>query len=343
MSQFEERAREEISQAKARLAYVVVTELYLLVIARFFDIDVESAFVRIQVLLLGVTLYALFLLYFVRRYMVFSPLRQGVTIAVDIGAVSYVMFLLGGAGAVFYPLYLWIISGNGLRFGMAYLWFAMGLGFVGFAVLVGFNDYWLANLSAGIGLLLGVLILPSFFAVLIRRLHQLNQRLQTLVVAKEHLASHDDLTGLCNRYCFNRRLAEEIARAERNGLGFSLLYLDLDGFKPINDSYGHDVGDLLLKSVADRLRAEIRSVDLAVRLGGDEFAVLTMAGNGDDQAGVLVGRIEQAITAPHDVLDDRGNSLSIGVSIGVATYPLDGTDAETLMRVADTQMYRKKG
>lgn len=163
------------------------------------------------------------------------------------------------------------------------------------------------------------------------------------MVAKEHLASHDDLTGLCNRYCFNRRLAEEIARAERNGLGFSLLYLDLDGFKPINDSYGHDVGDLLLKSVADRLRAEIRSVDLAVRLGGDEFAVLTMAGNGDDQAGVLVGRIEQAITAPHDVLDDRGNSLSIGVSIGVATYPLDGTDAETLMRVADTQMYRKKG
>ncbi|MCB1737601.1 MAG: diguanylate cyclase [Gammaproteobacteria bacterium] len=340
MFELQERAREEISQAKARMVYAVITALYLAIVFGMVRVETDIHVIELQVLIGIVFIYSIALILFVRKRMTFSPLRQVVTIVIDIGTITLMMDALSAWGAAFYPLYLWVISGNGLRFGIVYLWFAMALGFIGFTLLIIFNSYWQANLPTGIGLVLGVLILPTFFAVLIRRLHQLNARLQQLVLAKDYQASHDDLTGLCNRSCFKRRLNEEIARAQRNGQRFSVLYLDLDGFKDVNDRLGHEAGDRLLKSVAQRLLAEIRSVDLAVRLGGDEFVVLTMSGDATGPSRTLMPRIKQAISAPYEEPDV---TMSVGVSIGEAIYPDDGTDAESLMRQADARMYQQKG
>ncbi len=154
-----------------------------------------------------------------------------------------------------------------------------------------------------------------------------------------HLAQHDILTNLPNRMLLKDRLGQAIVAAQRNGSRVAVLFLDLDGFKPINDSLGHGIGDKLLRSVAKRLLACVRTSDTVSRQGGDEFVILLseIADAGD--AGVKAEKILKAMVAPHHI--DQ-NSLCITASIGVSTYPEDGLDAEVLVKNADMAMYQAK-
>ncbi|MDR3466039.1 MAG: EAL domain-containing protein [Xanthobacteraceae bacterium] len=153
-----------------------------------------------------------------------------------------------------------------------------------------------------------------------------------------HLAHYDALTGLPNRTLFRNQIERELARTAE-GKAFALLYIDIDEFKHINDSLGHQVGDELLKAVAARLRSHIRETDLVARLGGDEFAVIqTNLGSADDAA-EFVRRIHDAIRQPYDCL---GHSLSTDASIGIALAPRDGTDLDKLVKNADLAMYGAK-
>ena len=155
----------------------------------------------------------------------------------------------------------------------------------------------------------------------------------------EHSSLHDRLTGLPNRVLLHRRLEEAIERAGSDGLMAAVLYIDIDDFKKVNDTMGHSVGDVLLKEIADRLRANTRQVDCVARMGGDEFiAVLTEIGDVDDVAAIArkLGRT----SAEPVPLGDR--NVVATCSIGIAIFPQDGADAETLIRNADTAMYRAK-
>ena len=153
-----------------------------------------------------------------------------------------------------------------------------------------------------------------------------------------HLAYHDALTGLPNRLLFFEHLAHAVANAARSGASLAVLYLDLDRFKLVNDSLGHNVGDLLLEAVADRLRVSLRTADLAARLGGDEFAVL--AENTDaDGAAVLAERIGEVLAGAFTV---GGHELTLSASIGVVVDEAGQTDADGLLRNADLAMYRAK-
>jgi diguanylate cyclase (GGDEF)-like protein/PAS domain S-box-containing protein len=154
-----------------------------------------------------------------------------------------------------------------------------------------------------------------------------------------HLAQHDVLTDLPNRVLFNDRLTQAIALAERQGKQLAVMFVDLDHFKKINDSLGHDVGDKLLRSVAGRLNACVRRSDTIGRLGGDEFVVLLSQIEHAEDAAINARRTLRALTAPH-IIDSK--SLDINVSIGVSTYPSDGQDAESLMNRADNAMYEAK-
>jgi diguanylate cyclase (GGDEF)-like protein/PAS domain S-box-containing protein len=154
-----------------------------------------------------------------------------------------------------------------------------------------------------------------------------------------HLAQHDALTDLPNRVVFNDRLTQAIALAERQGRQLAVMFVDLDHFKKINDSLGHDVGDKLLRSVAGRLKACVRRSDTISRLGGDEFVVLLSQVEHAEDAAISARKTLRALTAPH-LID--GKSLDISVSIGVSTYPIDGQDAEGLMNRADNAMYEAK-
>jgi diguanylate cyclase (GGDEF)-like protein/PAS domain S-box-containing protein len=154
-----------------------------------------------------------------------------------------------------------------------------------------------------------------------------------------HLAQHDALTDLPNRMLFNDRLTQAISLAERQGKQLAVMFVDLDHFKKINDSLGHDVGDQLLQSVAGRLLACVRRSDTVSRLGGDEFVVLLFQVEHAEDAAVTARKILRALTSPH-VIDNR--SLDVHASIGVSTYPSDGQDAESLLSRADNAMYEAK-
>ena len=155
----------------------------------------------------------------------------------------------------------------------------------------------------------------------------------------EHQANHDALTGLANRNLLRDRLEQGLRVAHRYGRACSVAFIDLDNFKLINDSLGHDVGDQVLKIVGERLAACIREGDTVARLGGDEF-VLLVTEHGRDSGRLRVAqRVIAAISQPF-MIEQR--EFKVTCSIGIASFPHDGTDADTLLRNADTAMYRAK-
>ncbi len=153
------------------------------------------------------------------------------------------------------------------------------------------------------------------------------------------LAYHDALTGLPNRLLFNDRLALAVAQARRKGERLAVLFLDLDGFKAVNDSLGHNLGDLLLRGTADRIQASLRAVDSVARLGGDEFILLLPGIRRVEEAARVAEKVLESIRAPLAV---EGHELFVTASMGISVYPEDGEDVETLVKNADTAMYRAK-
>lgn len=153
------------------------------------------------------------------------------------------------------------------------------------------------------------------------------------------LARSDGLTGLANRAMFIDQLRHACAAADRGAPGFALLYLDLDHFKPVNDTLGHPVGDLLLQEVAMRLRSCTRESDLVARLGGDEFAVLQGAVSENAQAGVLAEKIQKCLAMPFSL---NGNEVRISVSIGISPYVRGGGGADEMLAQGDLALYRSK-
>ncbi len=167
----------------------------------------------------------------------------------------------------------------------------------------------------------------------------LYKQLAAYSIALESLAMHDALTGLPNRRLLMDRLALSIAHAHRNKSNMAVMYLDLDGFKSVNDSAGHDVGDMLLRMVADRLVAAVRQVDTVARMGGDEFVIALWETSHPDDVEKLVTKVIQAVAQPYQLLD---SSMSITASVGVSVYPTHGEQGETLMKRADQALNAAK-
>lgn len=152
-------------------------------------------------------------------------------------------------------------------------------------------------------------------------------------------AHHDFLTGLPNRILLNDRIGQAISLAHRQGCHAAVLFLDLDGFKQVNDSLGHSIGDKLLQSVAKRLLECVRSPDTVVRHGGDEFIVLLQELRRPQDAVYTVARLLNKVAEGYSI---DSHQISITTSIGVSVYPGDGQDGETLIKHADTAMYHAK-
>lgn len=154
-----------------------------------------------------------------------------------------------------------------------------------------------------------------------------------------YIATHDQLTGLPNRLLFNNNLSLELAHAQRNSTKLAVMMLDLDNFKGVNDTLGHNIGDLLLEAVGGRLTDLLRRSDTVARMGGDEFSVLLPdighAGDTDEVAGKIVTEIQRPFVI-------KGHTLAVTVSMGITFYPDNGTDIETLMKHADIAMYHAK-
>jgi len=178
------------------------------------------------------------------------------------------------------------------------------------------------------GFLLAAVVATLYFALI--KSYQRNRK----------LALHDPLTRLANRRFFDRYLEQSLAVARRNNQQLSLLYLDLNNFKPINDNYGHKKGDMVLVAIAERLRKTLRDSDLISRIGGDEFVVILSTLAEENGIDTVVTKLREALSEPIDL--GSAGMVSLQTSIGISCFPDDGMTADQLLKHADTAMYSDK-
>ena len=232
------------------------------------------------------------------------------------------------------------------------------------------NRHVAIDVASGVDRILLLRISAGFFLLLllaylwIRHLRGVNQRLAALgrqlgedIAARQRVEqalkeseeryrslvemAHESIIVVqdANRALLFERLERALAAAQRNHHLLAVLFIDLDGFKPVNDRYGHDIGDALLQAVAQRLQGLVRESDTAARIGGDEFVVLLPMIAADEDADNVAGKLHTALASPFDI---HGQRIIISGSIGVALYPRDGDSAPALMQRADGAMYREK-
>ena len=173
-------------------------------------------------------------------------------------------------------------------------------------------------------------------------LNQLKRRDNQVAIDQEriaHMANYDELTELPNRALFNDRLKQAILLAKRNHSNLALMFMDLDGFKNVNDTLGHHAGDLLLKQVADRLSRCVRESDTVGRIGGDEFTVILDSAETLEQVAALAAKLIETIQSPFDL---EGSEVRIGISIGISCYSEETATPDDLMNNADIAMYESK-
>ena len=181
--------------------------------------------------------------------------------------------------------------------------------------------------------------LASAHNLLEKKVAERTEELEKANETLKHIAGHDVLTGLPNRRLFTELLNQEINKANRNNYQLAILYMDLDGFKAVNDALGHDIGDSLLIKVSKRLQKLIRKEDLISRLGGDEFSICYSNIKNIDNVKLLC---QQIIEKFKQAVELGPHQCHIGISIGVSLYPEHGIDYNTLLRVADAAMYKVK-
>ncbi len=172
-----------------------------------------------------------------------------------------------------------------------------------------------------------------------REIDELNANLTNANHRLQKLAQTDALTGLPNRRLLEDRVEVSISRAQRYQQSMALLFLDLDGFKQINDTLGHRAGDLLIQGVAERLQSLIRHSDTVARLGGDEFVILLDEIKAPEDARVIADKVLDAFSCPFEL---EGEVLNVTFSIGISVYPSDGDSFRALIRHADMAMYQAK-
>jgi len=181
---------------------------------------------------------------------------------------------------------------------------------------------------------------PEMMTPILKRSIDFAIQRKSIVRAAELRAASDALTGLSNRAAFSRTLDQATAHADRHAAGFALAFIDLDGFKAINDTYGHAAGDEVLVAVAARARDVARSTDHICRLGGDEFVILFDSVVAEEHAQRAAARYAAAIEEP--ILLSSGSEVRVGVSLGLALCPADGKTASELVQAADHRMYASK-
>ncbi|WP_439858604.1 putative bifunctional diguanylate cyclase/phosphodiesterase [Pseudomonas sp. MBLB4136] len=205
----------------------------------------------------------------------------------------------------------------------------------------GLDSAWLAGLvsTATLAVLVIALLTSLLDARMQAQVARLSESLAQANRELTQLALHDPLTKLPNRLLLEDRIGQSIHKMARRGGHFALMFMDLDGFKPVNDAFGHHLGDLLLCAVGERLRQRLRAQDTLARVGGDEFVLLAELREADDAVN-LAEQIVQLISQPFTVGE---HELRVSTSVGIALYPGDGEDQQALLRNADAAMYHAKG
>ncbi len=193
----------------------------------------------------------------------------------------------------------------------------------------------------GVAMLIGAIVLLGLVSSwkIARALDRAEAERQRADEIMHRLAHYDGLTGLPNRLLLDDRLRQALARADREGAVAAMLFMDLDGFKRVNDTLGHEAGDRILKEAASRILSAVRTVDTAARLGGDEFTVVLEKLATTEDVRVVTGRLLNQLSQPYSI---DGVEVQLSASVGVSLFPADARTSDNLMKLADAAMYRAK-
>lgn len=288
----------------------------------------------------------------VKHFPGYNPIRRTITLFADHGATLGLMMATGEMAIFFLFVNLFITLGTGFRYGITWMGISVLISSAGILALP-MGEYWRLHPIFIASLLILNLIIPAYVSMLIKTLEASRKQLADYAETMETMALKDSLTGLPNRYALHDDLAKSCAIAHRHKFSIAIFYFDLDGFKKVNDTYGHGAGDQLLKETAIRVKQVFRTEDTLMRLGGDEFvAILHMndalqcnnltPNKANEYAETLGNRILEAIISIKEI---NGNPITISASLGGVVVNGDTAisfNPEQLVQTADENMYVAK-
>lgn len=286
-------------------------------------------------------LYAAAYLVLVRRHPVPTHPRRGFAVVMDTVANVYITYF-GGAFAAYAGFLFLVTIGWGLRFGRHYLLLATAIAILGMVCNLAVSPYWQENLLFGATIIFGLTANTVNASILLGRIAAGNRQLAEKIEEISRLAWQDQLTKLPNRPYFRDRLGQMLAVASRSGRQVALLLFDIDGFKAVNDTLGHEAGDRLLREIAERVGRRVRQADTFARVGGDEFVIL-MDILHDKSDAIPVAETVVAAIAEIAMFAEQG--LQIGASVGIAcsgSVSARERVADELLIQADRAMYEAK-
>jgi diguanylate cyclase (GGDEF)-like protein len=286
-------------------------------------------------------LYAIGYAFQVKRRPAPTRARRALALLADNLVASYIASF-GGGFAAYVGFNFLTTMGWGLRFGRHYLFIATAIAVLGMAANLVASPYWQEHLLFGGTVIFGLLAGAINASILLDRIALGNRRLAEKMEEVAQLAWRDQLTGLPNRLHFQERLSQALAAAARKHREVALLLFDIDGFKAVNDTLGHEAGDRLLQEIARRVRRRVRQADTFARLGGDEFVVLMELNRGQSDA-IRVAESVIRVVGDIDLFAHAG--IRVGASVGIACWmPLPGErpNSDEFLKQADRAMYEAK-
>ncbi len=233
-------------------------------------------------------------------------------------------------------LFLWYIVGYGTKYGLKLGIFVTICVNIAWIFLITYTPFWRENSNVALGWLLTFVFIPIYFLNLVSKLQKQYEALHINYSKTEYEARHDFLTKLINRSYFEKKLLDNIAKSIQNNSSFAIIFIDLDGFKTINDNYGHDMGDEILIEVAKRLETTKEKDDIVARLGGDEFVIISQYSS-RNKISSKASDILKTLSQPY-----KNNIHTLSASIGISIFPKDTNSLSKLKRFADMAMYHAK-
>lgn len=282
---------------------------------------------------LVMSLYGVEILFFMvhARRFPHAPWRQRLTMWVDILAASFAVLADATLSSPGFLVYLMVILGNGMRYGLKLFAEAVIGSFTAVVVIVCLRLFDYVHIFS-----VSAVFFLVFFAIIVLYSYSLTAKIERARAKLAHERNVDALTGMLNRRALMERAANLFLSPELHGGEIVVLFADLDGFKSVNDTHGHHVGDRVLKAVARQILDGVRDIDLVARYGGDEF-VLILPRTSPEGGELVAQRVRQVINAW-----SRDNGIAFNVSIGIGNYPSHGDDLEAVINAVDKAMYRSK-